>query len=247
MDAKDDISVQHMLIIGGTSGVGRHIALRSLSTYNISVIGRREENLRELEAKNQNVTGYEADVSNRLELETAIKSSVELNGKIDVMVYAAGNQIIKPHRMMKADEFLQSYSVNLGGAMNASSIFCSVKVSRKSATFIAISSISADLVEPGLVAYSVAKAGLNTLIRGLAKEGAPRRFVGIAPGWMDTEMTRRQALYDSNFKEKLQKLSPLGIVTVEEVVDIFDFLVSQKASKITGQIISVDGGYLGTV
>ena len=86
------------------------------------------------------------------------------------------------------------------------------------------------------------KSGLDSMIRGLAKEAAPRRFVGVAPGWLDTEMTQNQALYNESFKENLEKISPLGITDLDDVVQAIDFLTSKKAASITGQIICVDSG-----
>ena len=81
------------------------------------------------------------------------------------------------------------------------------------------------LAEPAIVPYAASKAGLDALIKGLARELAPRRAVGVAPGWLDTEMTQAHArLYGAEFKEALEKRSPAGAATVESIVDAIAFL-----------------------
>ena len=91
--------------------------------------------------------------------------------------------------------------------------------------------------------YAASKAGLSTLVSGLAREIGPRRAVGVAPGWIDTEMTQSFShLYDDAFRERLAKNSPAGPATVESVVDTILFLLSPAARSITGQIVRVDGG-----
>ena len=108
--------------------------------------------------------------------------------------------------------------------------------------FCAVSSIAAINPEPGMVGYSVMKAALDAMIRGLAKEVAPRRFVGVAPGWLDTEMTQSQKIYGDSFKQSLESSSPLGLTTVGDVIEAIDFLISRRAASITGQVLCVDSG-----
>mgnify|MGYP006103467661 FL=1 len=86
------------------------------------------------------------------------------------------------------------------------------------------------------------KAALNVMIKGLAKESAPRRFVGIAPGWLDTEMTQNQAIYNEGFRNELEKNSPLGLTDLSDIEDAVEFLTSKNANSITGVILCVDSG-----
>ncbi len=109
--------------------------------------------------------------------------------------------------------------------------------------FCAVSSVAAQRPEPAIVPYAASKAGLDALIKGLARELAPRRAVGVAPGWLDTEMTQAHArLYGAEFKDALEKRSPAGAATVESVVDAIAFLMSPQARHVTGEILRVDGG-----
>ena len=98
------------------------------------------------------------------------RPSVEHYGKVDKLIYCAGKQVVKPHRMADIKDFDSLYDVNLRGALFTSKLFCSAKVSEKTAVFCAISSIAAIRPEPGIVGYSVMKAALDSMIKGLAKE-----------------------------------------------------------------------------
>ena len=90
---------------------------------------------------------------------------------------------------------------------------------------------------------SVSKAGLETMIKGLSIEIPSRLFVGVAPGWLDTEMTKSFShIYDQKFKEELKKKSPKGIPTVDTVADLIKNLILKKTKFINGEIIKLDGG-----
>jgi len=86
------------------------------------------------------------------------------------------------------------------------------------------------------------KAGIDAMIKGLAKESAPRRFIGIAPGWLDTEMTQSQQVYNESFRIELEKKSPLGLTQISDIVNAVEFLTCKEAISITGTILVVDSG-----
>jgi NAD(P)-dependent dehydrogenase (short-subunit alcohol dehydrogenase family) len=133
--------------------------------------------------------------------------------------------------------------VNLLAPLFLAKCFASQRVSASNAVFCAVSSVAGQRPEPGIVAYSIAKAGLNALIKGMAKELGPRRAVGVAPGWLDTEMTRGyKHIYNEEFRTALANRSPAGIATIGSIVDVIEFLLSEKAQHVTGEIITVDGG-----
>jgi NAD(P)-dependent dehydrogenase (short-subunit alcohol dehydrogenase family) len=236
-----EVTQEHIFIVGGSSGIGKNLAISLSRDNNVSVIARREAELKHIEEKYEIFT-QQADVSNDEELANSINSSVDRYGKINKFIYCAGAQIIKPHRLMKIEEFDHMYDVNLRGAMICSKLFCSAKISEKNAVFCAVSSIAGVKPEPGIVAYSSMKAALDHMIRGLAMEYGPRRFVGVAPGWLETEMTQNQPLYNDAFKNDLKEKSPLGLTEINDVVNSIKYLISDKASSITGQILCVDSG-----
>jgi NAD(P)-dependent dehydrogenase (short-subunit alcohol dehydrogenase family) len=173
----------------------------------------------------------------------AVQTAVAERGVLSTLVYCAGLQKVKPMRAMTVADIEDVYRLNLVAPTILAAQFASARVSARDAVFCVVSSIAGDRPEPGIVTYGAAKAGLNALIYGLARELGPRRAVGVAPGWLDTEMTQQfPHLYGDEFKERLAKESPAGPATVDAVVDAIAYLISPAADRVTGQIIRVDGG-----
>lgn len=238
-----EINSNHTVIIGASSGLGRELAVRLSDIDNLSLFSRRVDKLEEISFGRDNVFFSKLDVSNSDEIEASLLNAVSKHGKISRLIYCAGEQIIMPHRMMNMSDFDLMYLVNLRGAVAVSKVFCRSTISEAKATMCVISSIAAVKPEPGILGYSVVKSGLNSLVKALALECKPRRFVGVAPAWLDTDMTRKQVVYTADFIEKLNAKTPLGLISLDCVVDTVEFLISNKAKSITGQIITIDGGY----
>jgi NAD(P)-dependent dehydrogenase (short-subunit alcohol dehydrogenase family) len=233
---------RHVLVIGASSGIGKRLAERlSASGGAVTAVARRADRLVELERCGAQI--IVADMADLASIPAVIKQAVEAQGPLSALVYCAGAQKIKPLRMMSAAEVEDLYRINLTVPTLLAGQFTSRRVSRDDGVFCVISSIAAQRPEPGIVAYGASKAGADALIHGLAREMGPRRAVGVAPGWLDTEMTQAYGhLYSDAFKERLAKDSPAGAADVEAVVDCIEFLLSRKARFITGEVVRVDGG-----
>lgn len=236
-------SRMHAAVIGATSGVGEMIVNRLASKANVSVFGRRISRLTEMKYSHEGLFIHPMDVKSIESIELGLRECISHFGKLDILIYSAGEQVLKPHRLIESGEIDSMYEVNLRGAIFAGKLFASNFFSEKNAVMCAISSVAGFRPEAAIVGYSVFKSGLNSLIKGLAKECGPRRFVGVAPGWLDTEMTRSQSFYTDVFIDQLKKRSPLGLTSIDSVVDTIEFLTSSNASSITGQVICVDAGY----
>lgn len=231
----------HALIVGASSGIGAALAARLAVDHHVSLLARRADRLDTLAGANG--TAYACDVADSEQLTETIKAAVAANGKIDRFVYCAGRQLIKPLRAVSPADMADVVNVNLTGALVSAAAFASPRNAHADSVFCVISSIAAQRPEPGILAYSAAKAGLDALVHGLARECAPKRAVAIAPGWLDTEMTQAQPhVYNDEFREKLAASTPRGIATVEEVVDLAMFLMSGAARSITGQTVTIDAG-----
>jgi NAD(P)-dependent dehydrogenase (short-subunit alcohol dehydrogenase family) len=231
----------HILVVGASSGVGRAVAERFAPTAQVTAVARRADRLAELAAAG--VATVAADVADLSGIAGLVQEIVAERGLLTGLVYCAGVQVIKPMRALAVDEVERLYRVNLVAPTLFASAFASARVSSRDGVFCAVSSVAAQRPEPAIVPYAASKAGLDALITGLARELAPRRAVGVAPGWLDTEMTQAQGrLYTAEFREALEKRSPTGIATVESVVDAIAFLLSPQARYVTGEILRVDGG-----
>lgn len=206
----------------------------------ITALARRADRLAELEALGCAVVA--ADVTDLPAIGCVLQAAVAERGLLTGLVYCAGVQIIKPMRSLGVEEIERLYRTNLVAPTLFAASFGSARVSTRDAVFCAVSSVAAQRPEPAIVPYAASKAGLDALIKGLARELA-RRAVGVAPGWLDTEMTQAHArLYGPEFKDALEKRSPAGAATVESVVDAIAFLMSPQARHVTGEILRVDGG-----
>lgn len=232
----------HVLVVGASSGIGRAVAERlRAGGARITALARRADRLAELEALG--CAAVAADVTDLPAIGGVLQAAVAERGLLTGLVYCAGVQVIKPMRSLGVEEVERLYRTNLVAPTLFAAAFGSARVSTRDAVFCAVSSVAAQRPEPAIVPYAASKAGLDALIKGLARELAPRRAVGVAPGWLDTEMTQAHArLYGAEFKEALEKRSPAGAATVESVVDAIVFLMSRKARHVTGEILRVDGG-----
>jgi gluconate 5-dehydrogenase len=231
----------HILVVGASSGIGRAVAERFAKQGAVTALARRTDRLAELAAAG--IATIAADVTDLAAIGGVLQAAVAERGPLTGLVYCAGVQIIKPMRSLGVAEVERLYKTNLVAPTLFAAAFGSARISTRDAVFCAVSSVAAQRPEPAIVPYSASKAGLDALIRGLARELAPRRAVAVAPGWLDTEMTQAHArMYGAEFKEALEKRSPAGAATVESVVEAIAFLMSPQARHVTGEILRVDGG-----
>lgn len=231
----------HVIIIGASSGLGAACAQRFSSYCNVTGISRRGTFPGEMPLDGSHSIACDATSSEALR--AAVEQAVERFGKASLVIVASGLQSIKPIRNTKESDVLDLLKTNLAVPLYAASLFASQRFSNADAVLCLISSISSIRSEPGIVLYGATKAATNSLVSGLAKELAPRRVVGVSPGWMETPMTQAYShIYTPDFVEALKARTPLEIASVEDVVDAIEFLSSPKGRKITGQVLVVDGG-----
>ncbi|MDE3749503.1 SDR family NAD(P)-dependent oxidoreductase [Methylobacterium radiotolerans] len=231
----------HTLIVGASSGIGRAVAERFAARGAVTALARRTDRLAELSASG--IATVAADVTDLAAISGVVQGMVAERGLLTGLVYCAGVQVIKPMRSLTVEEVERLYTTNLVAPTLFATAFSSARISTRDAVFCAVSSVAAQRPEPAILPYAASKAGLDALIRGLARELAPRRAVAVAPGWLDTEMTQAHArLYGESFKEALEKRSPSGAATVASVVDAIAFLMSPQARHVTGEILRIDGG-----
>ncbi len=183
-----------------------------------------------------------ADAGNPAELSTVVTAALKEADGFDVLVNNAGITKDGLSFRMKLEDWQKVININLTGVFVASQIVSSDMIRRKAGSIINMSSISGVHGEGGQVNYSASKAGLIGYTKALCKEVGSRgvRVNAIAPGFIDTDMTRavKQEIRDA----WVQQIPLRRAGSVEEVANTALFLASDLSTYITGQVLGIDGG-----
>jgi 3-oxoacyl-[acyl-carrier protein] reductase len=173
----------------------------------------------------------------------AVAAAVEALGSLEGVVQAAGMQIPRrPLAELEDGDWERLLAVNLTATM----MVCrAAAATMKNGSIVNIGSISARAGMPELVAYSATKAAVHQLTQGLALELAPAVRVNVvAPGYVETGLTA-PVLADPEKRRRLEAQVPMGhIAQPAEIAPAVRFLLSPRAGYITGEILTVDGGFL---
>lgn len=236
------------LVTGGGRGIGRGIALEfAREGADVAIVFRRDEAAAEATADEVRALGRRAllaraDVSDPDAVAAAVAACVDDFGRLDVAVANSGvASRFSTVEKLDVAEWRRVMSVDLDGAFyTARAVIPHLKAS--AGTLLLVSSIGADTAAAGGAPYHVAKAGVNTLTRVLAKElaSARVRVNCIAPGLVTSDMGKRLIGFVG---EQILETIPLG--RAGEPADIGRaavFLASSDAAWITGKILRVDGG-----
>lgn len=238
------------VVTGAARGIGRAIAI-ALAQPESKVYINDVANWEEAEETRQAVIAQGAgaevigfNVADFQEVAAAFEQMVKDSGRLDILVNNAGivqdNLVVR----MKEAEWDRVLAVNLKGAFHCSRAAARPMLKQRSGRIINISSIIGVMGNPGQVNYAASKAGLIGLTKSLARELASRHITvnAVAPGFIATEMTA--ALPEKTQAEMLAQIPLNRFGTPEEVAAVVDFLASEAAAYITGQVIHVNGGML---
>ena len=232
--------VKTAIVTGGGRGIGEAI-VKKLDAEGIQVAILDCQPADDLSRQLKNPSKViSVDVSSPESVRSAIKEVVDEWGRLDILINNAG--ITKDGlaiRMSDAD-WQRVLDINLTGAFYCAREALKVMMKQREGVIINISSVIGMRGNMGQANYAAAKGGLIALTKTLAKEMAERniRVNAIAPGFIDTEMTKK---LPQGVKDEILKRIPLKrLGTIDEVAELVAFLT--KAEYITGQVIVIDGG-----
>lgn len=247
-----DLSGRRAVVVGGTSGIGRTLAL-GLADAGADVVatGRRESLVEavagEIETRGRRTLRMPADVGDAASLERLRDRMLETLGGLDILVCAAGTTKKVPTLEMEEADWARILDTNLTGTLRACQVFGRQMVKQRSGRIITIASLSSFLGLFEVAAYGASKSAVAGLTRALAIEWASSGVTvnAIMPGVFRTDLN--SALLDSPRGQEFLMRTPMRrFGKTEELVGAAVFLASDAAAFVTGHVLAVDGGFLAS-
>jgi len=234
------------IVTGASRGIGRGIAEMLATRGALVVAGARADNATAtVDAICQSGGRAEAvalDVTDSASVEAMVTGVLERHGHVDVLVNNAGITRDQLMLRMKRQEWDEVIATNLTAAFTCAQAVIKPMIKQRSGRIISVSSVVGQMGNAGQANYAASKAGLIGFSLALAREVASRNITVnvVAPGMIDTDMTRAVVGKSQSDWEALIPLKRLGLPA--DIAAAVCFLASDEASYITGHVLAVNGG-----
>lgn len=221
--------MKNIVIIGGSKGIGSAILLQQLESNHVHNISRNAP-----EISHPNLKHYSLDV---------LKDALPDIENIDTIIYCPGSINLKPIGNLSIDDFRNDFEINVIGAVKTIQKYLPVLKKGTNPSIILFSTVAAKLGMPFHASIATAKAGVEGLVKSLGAELASVvRINAIAPTITETTLSAG-ILRNDRMKENMVERHPMkGYLKPEEVASMANFLISDQAKSISGQVFEMDYG-----
>ncbi|MFB3387044.1 SDR family NAD(P)-dependent oxidoreductase [Flavobacterium sp. LAR06] len=218
-----------IVIIGGSKGIGSAILLQQLENNFVYNISRSAPDI-----SHPNLIHFSADV---------LCDVLPEIDDIDTLIYCPGSINLKPVLSLSIDDFRQDFEINVIGAVKVIQHYLPVLKRGKNPSIVLFSTVAAKLGMPFHSSIAAAKSAVEGLVKSLGAELAPVvRINAIAPTITETSLSA-SILRNDRMKENMVERHPMkNYLKAQEVAQMADYLISDKAGSISGQIFQMDYG-----
>ena len=243
-----NLKKKHVLVTGGSKGIGFEIAKRFVEeNANVAIVGRNMEDLKKAKELLGNITLYQSDITNPYEREGLIERYILDHQHIDILINNAGGSNGAEILETPMDKFYEAFELNYFSVVHLSKLTCKYMKRQKTGSIINISSIYGR-ESGGKATYNNSKAAVISFTKALSNEVIDYgiRVNCIAPGSINHENSVWQKLSEKN-KDAAEAFVNLQIPgkrfgTPKEIANVAAFLASDQASWIVGSTLNIDGG-----
>ena len=238
------------LVTGSSRGIGRTIAL-SLADFQVDVAinffrnrGPAEEVVREIEKRGARALLLKGNVADEGHVERMFAEISSAWGGLEILVSNAASGVLKPVQELTLHHFHWTMDINAAALLPLVQRFIELP-SRTDKAVVAVSSLGAVRAIPNYTAVGASKAALESMVRHLAAELAPRgvRVNAVSGGTVDTDALKHFPNRDELLTESARRTPAGRLVTPQDIANAVVFLCTEYASMIHGQTVLVDGGY----
>ena len=221
--------MKNIVIIGGSKGIGSAILLQQLESNMVYNISRNSPDI-----THPNLKHYSLDV---------LQEALPEIENIDTLIYCPGSINLKPIGSLSIDDFRNDFEINVIGAVKTIQKYLPVLKKGTNPSIILFSTVAAKLGMPFHASIATAKAGVEGLVKSLGAELASVvRINAIAPTITETSLAAG-ILRNDRMKENMVERHPMkGYLKPEEVASMANFLISDQAKSISGQVFEMDYG-----